>query len=587
MTIFPPLRSRGSALYLLRSVAAIALIALSGLLLSAYIPRAITGAPGIGSTAEKAPSLTREQADGPGLRFEISFAASAHPEPVTGRVYVAISRQREGGEMRRGTGTVTGPITRAGETGTPLFGKNVEDLQPGQPVTIDGSVFGHPIQSLDRIPSGEYWVQGFVNIYTKFVRADGHTVWLHMDQWEGQNWRRSPGNMFSQPQQVTIDQAAGGTIRLVCDRVIPPIPVPEETGDVKIIRFESGILSAWWGHPIYIGATIRLPKDYDEHPNVHYPVNYIQGHFSTRPPRAPDEEALAQEWPEGDIPRFIYVTLQHPSLYYDDSYGVNSENNGPYGDAIMQELIPAVEERFRIIRQPWARQLSGGSTGGWIAVAHQVFYPDFYGGCWASCPDPLDFHGYQIVNIYEDDNAYWLDQEWMRIERPNRRRPDGNINSMMKDENWYELVVGDKSRSGGQWDIWEATYSPVGPDGYPKRIWDKHTGEIDHEVAEHWRENYDLTYILERDWETLGPKLVGKLHIFMGDMDSYYLNNATHMLHRFLESTKAPYYQGEVVFQPLAPHCWGPRGIEALRLMTEHIEHYAPPQADLTSWRYR
>ena len=123
-----------------------------------------------------------------------------------------------------------------------------------------------------------------------------------------------------------------------------------------------------------------LPKDYDKHPTVRYPVNYEQGHFSLRAPggfgSGGDFDAF---WLGAATPRIIYVTLQHPSPYYDDSYGVNSENNGPYGDAIMQELIPAIEAKFRVIREPWARMLSGGSTGGWIAAAHQVFYPDFYG----------------------------------------------------------------------------------------------------------------------------------------------------------------------------------------------------------------
>jgi len=518
-----------------------------------------------------------------GLVFSVSFAGSARSERLTGRVYIAISHEEAG----RGRGNARGPIWQAGETGVPLFGRNVDDLRPDRPIGFDDEVYGYPLAAFEEIPPGEYWVQAFFNVYTRFERADGHTVWLHMDQWEGQNWRRSPGNLFSEPQKVILDPDAGGTIHLVCDQVIPPIPEPEETEQTKIIKIESRILSQWWGHPIYIGATVTLPTGYHDHPDVFYPVNYRQGHFSTRPSRTQSEETLAVEWPDGNIPRFITVTLQHPSPYYDDSYGVNSENNGPYGDAIMQELIPAVEERFRIIKEPWARKLSGGSTGGWIALAHQVFYPDFYGGVWASCPDGVDFQGHQIVNIYEDENAYWIENGWMKVDRPNRRSPDGNIRSMMKDENRYELAVGDNSRSGGQWDIWEATYGPVGPDGYPMRIWDKHTGEIDHEVAGFWREYYDLRYILERDWAELGPKMVGKIHVYTGDMDSYYLNNAAHKLHDFLESTTTPYYRGEVVFQPLAPHCWGPGGVELLRKMTRQIEEYAPPGADISSWRYR
>jgi hypothetical protein len=369
--------------------------------------------------------------------------------------------------------------------------------------------------------------------------------------------------------------------------VIPPIKVPADTEMVKRIKIQSAILTKWWGQPIYLGATILLPRDYDKHPDVRYPVNYIQGHFSLAAPggfgRGGEFDRL---WMAEDTPRFIYVTLQHPSPYYDDSYGVNSENNGPYGDAIITELVPAVEEKFRAIKQPWARMLSGGSTGGWIAAAHQILYPDFYGGSFASCPDAVDFSYHQIVDIYKDANAYFIDKGWVKIDRPNERRPDGNVESTMKDENWFELVVGDHSRSGGQWDIWEATYSPVGPDGYPKRLWNKKTGDIDHAVAEQWKK-YDLANILRTNWGTLGPKVAHKLHIYVGDMDSYYLNDAVEKLNEFLVKADNPKFTGEVVFQRRAPHCWGPRGPDLIEKMTAQIEKVAPAGADLKSWRYR
>jgi len=389
---------------------------------------------------------------------------------------------------------------------------------------------------------------------------------------------------------VTIDPAApkGTVIDLECDQVIPPIPAQPDTDYVKHIKFKSETLSKWWGQPIYLGATVLLPKDYDRHPDVKYPVNYSQGHFSTRPPGGfGGGGAFDKMWLAEDMPRFIYVTFQHPSPYYDDSYAVNSENNGPYGDAIMSELIKAVEEQFRVIREPWARKLSGGSTGGWEALALQIFHPDFFGGAWASCPDSIDFRYHQIVNIYDDENAYFKDTGWMKLERPNTRRPDGNITSMMKDENWFELVQGDRSRSGGQWDIWEATYGPAGPDGYPKRIWEKKGGAIDKSVAAYWKEHYDLRAILEKNWTTLGPKLTGKLHIYVGDEDSYYLNDAVGLMEKFLESTKTPYYDGSVSYQRGAPHCWGPRDRELFDLMTRDIERNAPPGADITGWRYK
>ena len=522
-----------------------------------------------------------ESHDGP--RFEISFPTSAHAGPVTGRVYVAISRL---------TDTSGTPIQRTGETGDPLFGKNVENLSPGQHAIIDASAFGHPIQSLKDLPAGKYRVEPFVNVYTKFARADGHTVWLHMDQWEGQNWKRSPGNMYGDPVVISFDPNSTMPISLVADKVIPPIAMPADNENVKHIKFQSAILSKWWGHPIYLGATVLLPRDYDKHPDVKYPVVYDEGHFSLAAPAGFGRTTGAgadftRYWLADGTPRVILVTLQHPSPYYDDSYGVNSENNGPYGDAIQKELLPEVETKFRVNRESWARLLTGGSTGGWISLAHQVMYPDTYGGTWSLCPDGVDFRYHQIVNIYDDANAYWVNGgSWMKLERPDSRKPDGNITAMMKDENWYELAVGDDSRSGGQWDIWQATYGPVGADGYPAPIWNKKTGVIDKKVAAYWKQNYDLRNILETNWPTLGPKLANKINVYVGDADTYYLNMGVRMLNGFLSKATNPTPTGEIVFQPMAPHCWGPSMAELIPKMTTHMEKYAPAGADLKTWRY-
>jgi putative esterase len=523
-------------------------------------------------------ALARQSGTTAGPRFDISFTKSARAEPVTGRMYVAISR----------TNAPT-PITQASPTGAPLFSRAVEALAPDQPLSIGPDDMGHPLKSLRDLPAGDYWVQPFVNVYTKFDRADGKTVWLHMDQWEGQDWKRSPGNLYGDPVRIHFDPSSSTPLRLTADRVISPVQVPADTEYVKRIKIQSQILTKWWGHPIFLGAVVLLPKDYDAHPDVKYPTIYSQGHFSLGAPAGFEgrDETFRKYWLADGTPRMIYVTLQHPSPYYDDSYGVNSANNGPFGDAILQELIPAVETKFRAIREPWARRLTGGSTGGWIALAHQVFYPDFYGGTFALCPDSVDFRYHQIVNIYEDANAYWLDRGWMKIERPNQRRPDGNIQSMMKDENWYELVVGDKSRSGGQWDIWEATYGPVADDGYPKRIWDKTTGVIDKTVAEYWKQHYDLRNILDTNWTTLGPKVAHKINVYIGDMDSYYLNMGVRMLDEFFKQrAKDPPFTGEIVFQPMAPHCWGPRSQELVIKIVAHIDKFAPAGADLRSWRY-
>ncbi|HEV8448224.1 MAG TPA: alpha/beta hydrolase-fold protein [Gemmatimonadaceae bacterium] len=524
-------------------------------------------------------------------RFEITVPSSAHAGPITGRAYVALSKSNDAQRP---------PIQQTGETGVPLFGVDIDEVTPGRAIVVDARAFGFPSRSLRDIPAGEYWVQPFINVYTKFARADGHTVWLHMDQWEGQHWQRSPGNLFGEPVKVTFDPKSSTPIKLVADKVIPPVKVPADNDYVKRIKIQSDILTKWWGHPIYLGATILLPKDYDKHPDVKFPVVYDEGHFSLGAPggfggaggrgrgsgRGGAQQSFTDYWQADGTPRMLLVTLQHPSPYYDDSYGVNSANNGPYGDAITKELIPAVESKFRAIGQPYARLLTGGSTGGWISLAHQVFYPDFYGGTWSLCPDGVDFRYHQIVNVYSDTNAYFIEHPWMKVERPTQRRPDGNIVAMMKDENWSELAQGDHSRSGGQWDIWEATYGPAGADGYPQRIWDKTSGVIDHKIAAYWKERYDLRNILETNWATLGPKVANKINVYVGDADSYYLNMGVHMLDTFLRATTAPKWSGEIVFQPMAPHCWGPPLSELLPKMSAQVDKNAPAGADTKSWKY-
>ncbi len=521
------------------------------------------------------PSLLAAQRGGR-AGFSVSFPATASRAAITGRVYVAISKTND-----------RTPIEQTDTTGVPLFGVNVDALAPGATATITAATLGYPVKSVNDLPAGDYWAQAFVNVYTKFVRADGHTVWLHQDQWEGQNWKISPGNISGTPVQIHWDPAAPASIALSAANVIPPIPAAVDTETTKFIKIQSQILTKWWGQPMYLGAIVTLPAGYSEHPNVKYPIIYTEGHFPRGAGGGGNRgRGAAPPAPSGPQPRVINVALQHPSPYYDDSYGVNSENNGPYGDAIMKELLPNIETTFRVIREPWARMLTGGSTGGWISLAHQIFYPDFYGGVFSTCPDGVDFRYHQIVNIYSDPNAYFIDNGWMKVERPNQRKPDGNVQSMMKDENWFELVQGDKSRSGGQWDIWEATYGPVGADGYPQRIWDKTTGAINKDVAAYWKAHYDLRYILERDWKTLGPKLANKLNIYVGDADSYFLNMGVHMLDQFLKKADSPKWTGETMFQPMAPHCWGPPRDEMMTKMVGQITKYASGGADLSSWRY-
>jgi hypothetical protein len=552
----------------------------------------------------------------PGFRFAIQFPAARSNAPLDGRLLLIVSADSSAEpRFQVGDGAATAQI----------FGIDVDGWKPGVTALIDHAVFGYPRSSLAEIEPGRYRVQAVLNRYETFRRSDGHTVKLPPDRGEGQQWARKPGNIFSAPRWVDIDPRKSETIDIVIDQEIPPIEDPPETRYVKHVRMRSERLSKFWGRDMYLGAHVLLPIGFDDHPQARYPLVVNHGHFPhdfggfreqpADPNLEPDSSArfrlkgynriqqelahqFYKDWTGPNFPRVLLIEIQHPTPYYDDSYAVNSANNGPYGDAIQYELIPHIERKFRGMGAGWARFTYGGSTGGWEAMAVQLFYPDEYNGAWIACPDPIDFRAYTVVDIYQDDNAYYSEGPFKRTPRPGQRDYLGHVSTTLEQSNHRELVLGTKSRSGDQWDIWEAVYSPVGKDGYPQPIWDKRTGKIDRDVAKYWRDNYDLSFILQRDWQTLGPKVRGKLHLYVGDMDNYYLNNAVYLVEDFLAQAKDPTADAEVDYGDRAEHCWNgdhtrPNALSRLRYhqmfiprIMDQIRKRAPANADTVSWRY-
>lgn len=512
------------------------------------------------------------------LRFRVSYPEGVAESPLTGRAYVMISRTNE-----------KEPRLQIGRTGVPFFGRDFEELAPGEDIVLDETDLGTPVASLAEIPPGDYYVQGFINIYSEFERADGHTVWMHDDRWEGQQWERSPGNLHSAPRRVTLDPATGYDIRLLADRAIPDIELPPDTRWVKRFRFESKRLTEFWGRPIYLGATVLLPRDY-ERETIRYPVVYLQGHFSINDPLNWKEgEDFQRAWQRDNFPRMIVVTFQDPTPYFDTSYSVNSVNVGPYGDAILEELIPEIERRFRVIDEPYARVLTGGSTGGWEALAMQIFYPDFFGGAFAYAPDPVTFTNVEGINIYEDVNAFYKQHDWRRVPTANTREVTGELRLTSRQRNHFELVNGTRGRSGEQLDIWSAVYGPLGEDGYFKPLFDKKTGTIDREVAAYWRENYDLLHHLKQNWSSLGPKLEGKLHVYCGDMDNFYLNVAAKEMELWLKQTENPHYPGVFIWGDGKGHRFGREfstEAERIRRMAEQVLQNRPEGATHPWWEF-
>ncbi|MEO1202719.1 MAG: alpha/beta hydrolase-fold protein [Pseudomonadota bacterium] len=545
------------------------------------------------------------------------IAALGLAVPVTGRVFVIVSRDADE-EPRLGTGV----------TGHPLWGVDVRDLEAGDSVTLsaaDESFSGYPFASFDDLPAGDYYVQAFVNVYTTFERADGHVIEAHLNSGAFQSPFKAPGNAHSEVKKITVGRNGLPDLELAIDRVIqPPRPLKagevlqqgnfEDTEWVRYVKIKSDKLSEFWGQDMYLGANVLLPPGYDPDGDARYPVLYMQGHSSgfTPMPWAPEEwfkpgyepshpavgpqlEGFYEAWTAGELPKFVIITFRDANPYFDTSYSVNTPNVGPYGDALTEELIPYLEENFNIVDERWGRVLAGRSTGGWEAAAMMVFYPDVFAVSYPWAPDPIDFRKLMQIDIYEFDNAFVNQLDWINTELPAQRETDGLINYHVADEHAYEQVVATKDRSGGQWAVWQALYSPVGDDGYPVPLWDPATGKIDRDVARYWRDHWDLSYILERDWATLGPKVAGRLHFAVGRRDNYYLEQAVYLTEARMAGLDNPKPGATFQYGIGGRHSWighSPNDPsqqmkyrEFIEVIAEFVAAHAPDGADVDHWR--
>jgi len=533
----------------------------------------------------------------PAVSFEVTIPRATTAEPVTGRLLVVVS-PRENPE----------PRLQVGLHGPAIFGIDVEQLPAGSVATVPGDTIGYPVATLRELPAGEYFVQAVLTRYGQVKRADGHRLWVPTDP-RRMPFYMLPGNPFSKTQKVRLDPAAGFALKLELTETIAPLPEPKNDEWFRHVKIKSKLLSDFWGVPMYLRAGALLPRGYDQNPRARYPTLYAQSQdaespfYFNRDPASHEQQLglkqsanvqtgyeFYQTWNSDGFPRFVVIVMEQASPYFLEAYSVDSANNGPYGRAIVEELIPYLEKEFRLIRAPYARIVEGASTGGWESLALQLRYPDFFGGAWIFNPDPIDFTHYHLMNIYKDENAFSLPAStFTRVERPFRRSVEGQVNTTFREIARLEAVLGSKGRSGYQLDAWQSVHGPVGADGYPALLFDKLTGAIDRNVANYARENgFDLTEYARRNWPTLGPKLVGKLNFFSGDMDNFYLNLAVYDFEAMLAATKDPHYPGRFAYgRPKKGHSWHLTDFsEMIREMGAHVKKNAPAGDDAAQWNY-
>ncbi|KAL4140828.1 hypothetical protein PRNP1_015108 [Phytophthora ramorum] len=567
-------------------------------------------------------------------RFRVSFPASVHAERITGRLMVCIAK-RHTVEDPQGEDQPRFLVDDSEDT-QQIFAVDVWDFAPGDVGTENREVnathaVGYPMLFMEEVPAGEYWVQAVLHPYVEYNRSDGRNLQLpRFTTFESEGGvLTAPGTLYSAAKLALYDPATF-SVDLVLDQVEPELPPLEEPHELlKHVTFRSPSLSEFWGTDVYLKAWVLLPYRFfdDDVQDVHYPLfvyhthynRFFEHSFVSAPPENTSTASVGEQYgyfffsnwtsDKASDPftnkRGIVVQLQHANPYYDDSYAVNSANIGPYGDAITYEFLPYIENKFRGIGEGWARTMYGGSTGGWESFAVQVYYPDEYNGCWSFCPDAFDFRRFQQVDLFTNKNAYFARGDWTQKDRGAKRDYLGDIRETMAEENHHELAMGSRGRSGGQWDAWQAVYSPVNnTDGYPAAVWDKLTGEVHPDVVAYWETHYDVRAKLQREWQArgLGAKLVNKLHVYVGVTDSYYLNDAVFLLEDFLKTTSEPFYNGSIVYGVTDgrgyEHCWTGSFDQSISLgwhtvnqrmlpqMVDHIVQSAPEGADLSFTSY-
>lgn len=443
-------------------------------------------------------------------RFQIRFDPALQPTPYSGRVYVVLGRAGSREPRRQMTDWFAG---------TQVFSLDVSDVASDAAIQIGANALSFP-ETFASAKPGEYSAQAVAR-----GNPDSPTP------------GRGEGDLYSDPVPVAFDPGNPGVLTLTLNHVVPARPF-KEADRVKLVEIVSPSLSKFAGREMKIRAGVWLPEGWKDDADLRLPTVYFLGGFGS-------DHQSAGRLGQMFGPRLAgaLLVVPDPTCYRGYSAFADSENNGPWGTALMTELIPEVEKRFHGAQDGDRRFVTGISSGGWASLWLQVAHPDEFAGCWSHCPDPVDFRDFQRIDLYAKDANMYRDSAGER--RPVAR--DGDRVQL-----WYDDFVRQETvmGPGGQIHSFEAAFSPRRADGTPAPLFDRATGAIDPKVAEAW-ERFDIRLVLERNWPVLGPKLAGKLHVFGGGADNFYLEGAVEKLGASLRALGS---DAEVIVVPGMPH---------------------------------
>lgn len=464
--------------------------------------------------------------------FSVVLDAGAVSKPFTGRVYVVLLQ--DSAEPRRRMGDWFGH--------TQVLAQDVKDVAPGSAISFVDTELAFP-KTFAKAMNKEYRIQAVAKVNPDSPRpGDGE------------------GDLYSDVVVGTF-AADGKPLELRLTHAVAPSAF-QETERVKLFEMESPSLSAFYGRPFKMRAGVVLPKNYD--PKAHYPAAYFITGFGGSHRSA---FGLVQMLDNSPVAERCLLIVPDPTCGLGHSVFADSANNGPWGKALTAELIPAIEQQFHgpgpESPRPAGskRYVFGISSGGWSSLWLQVAYPDLFDGLWSHCPDPVDFRDFQQIDLYSKDANMYKDAKGERLPLA---RNNGNVSIWYDDFCRQERVLG----PGGQIHSFEAVFSPR-EEGKPRPMFDRATGNVDPATAKAW-EPFDIRLKLEREWPTLKDKLAGKLHIYAGQIDTFFLEGAVRLLKESLSKLGS---DARVDIIDAMPHGIYPGGIKA---MFERIDQENP-----------
>ena len=413
-------------------------------------------------------------------------------------------------------------------TSVAVAGQDVRTFGTERSVTVDLDLDATP-RAFSDLPAGDYRIQVVLDRDGDYAR-----------------YGRNAGDVVSRVAAVRLPLPTSSAIAL--DHVIPQADLwnPPEASPAERARLtgarqrltdfviESPSLSKYFGRRLTLRAWVLAPRQYAATGPTTWPVVYVCGVGGSNYAQNLALASLAAQMTIApDVPQLIWVFLDY-SISTGTTEFVDSVNNGPWETALMREMIPALEKRFRMDARPSGRFLAGHSSGGWASLWLQVRHPDFFAGAWATAPDPVDFHDFVGVDLYAPGANMYFDSDHQL--RP-LVRYEGNVLASLRDFVRLEEVLG---HVGGSFQSFDWVFSPRASDGAAMPMFNRATGAVDPAVAVYWQVHYDIARQIEHRDRGTRRRLAGKIHVTVGDLDTFYLNGAVEKLRAVLERAGIP-----------------------------------------------